>query len=157
MTRNYSRRNFLSYYLSTGVSVNCFPIKPKTSFHPATSRINTSASMMSKQINVISTHIHNLELAQTGSVAELPTGDELTEAAVNAEEMLEQLSASDELVSSLEMSMADTSLSDDEAAILKELEGNEPETTGPQRTASAESASARTEAARREKGQAQAE
>ncbi len=49
------------------------------------SRINTSAAMMSKQINVISTHIHNLELAQTGSVAELPTGDELTEAAVNAE------------------------------------------------------------------------
>ena len=55
------------------------------------SRCNTSAALISKQINVISTHIHNLELAQTSSTAQLPTSEELTEAAVNAEEMLEQL------------------------------------------------------------------
>ncbi|MBX3395695.1 MAG: hypothetical protein KF841_10040 [Phycisphaerae bacterium] len=87
------------------------------------SRYNTSASILSKQINVISTHIHNLELAQTGSLASLPSTDELTEAAVNAEEILEQLGASDALVSSLEVSMADTAMSDDEADILNELLG----------------------------------
>ena len=86
------------------------------------SRCNTSAAMLSKQINIISTHIHNLELAQTGSVAQLPSGDELTEAAVNAEEILEQLAASDELVSGMEVGMAQSAISSDEAAILKELE-----------------------------------
>lgn len=91
------------------------------------SRFNTSASILSKQINVISTHIHNLELAQTGSLASLPSTDELTEAAVNAEEILEQLGASDDLVSSLEVSMADTAMSDDEADILNELLGDKEE------------------------------
>lgn len=91
-------------------------------------RCNTSAAMLSKQINIISTHIHNLELAQTGSVASLPTSEDLTEAAVNAEEILEQLNASDDLVSSLEVSMAESAMSDDEAEILRELEGDEPET-----------------------------
>lgn len=86
-------------------------------------RCNTSAALLSKQINIISTHIHNLQLAQTGSIAQLPSSEELTEAAVNAEEMLEQLAASDDLVSSLEVSMAQTAMSDEEAAILKELEG----------------------------------
>ena len=88
---------------------------------------STSAALLSKQINVISTHIHNLELAQTSSTAQLPTSEELTEAAVNAEEMLEQLNASDDLVSSLEVGMAESAISDDEAEILRELEGDEPE------------------------------
>lgn len=87
-------------------------------------RHNTSAALLSKQINIISTHIHNLELAQTGSIAQMPSGEELTEAAVNAEEMLEQLAASDDLVSSLEVSMAETAISQEEADILKELQGD---------------------------------
>jgi len=90
--------------------------------------------MLSKQINIISTHIHNLELAQTGSVASLPTSEDLTEAAVNAEEILEQLNASDDLVSSLEVSMAESAMTDDEAEILRELEGDEPEADVAQST-----------------------
>lgn len=122
------------------------------------SRVNTSASILSKQINVISTHIHNLELARTGSVAQLPTGEELTEAAVNAEQILEELSASDDLVSNLEVNMAETSISDDEAAILRELEGDDAEESGPQKTKSTtETAPGEAESRRRERGQAQAE
>ncbi|MFQ5430057.1 MAG: hypothetical protein ACE5E1_07075 [Phycisphaerae bacterium] len=90
-------------------------------------RYNTSAAMSSKQINIISTHIHNLELAQTGSIAKLPSSDELTEAAVNAEEILEQLNASDDLVSSLDVGMAESAMSDDEAEIFRELEGTAPD------------------------------
>ncbi|MBI5764438.1 MAG: hypothetical protein HZA51_13025 [Planctomycetes bacterium] len=90
------------------------------------SRCNTSAAVVSKQINIISTHIHNLELAQAGSVAQLPSSDELTEAAVNAEEILEQLTVSDGLVSDLEVGLAQSAVSEDEAAILKELEGDKP-------------------------------
>ncbi|MCZ6816477.1 MAG: hypothetical protein O7F76_07215 [Planctomycetota bacterium] len=121
------------------------------------SRVNTSASILSKQINVISTHIHNLELAQTGTVAQLPTGEELTEAAVNAEQILEDLSASDDLVSSLEVNMAETSISDDEAAILRELEGESSEGSGSAKASSSEAAPRETESGRRERGQAQAE
>lgn len=121
------------------------------------SRVNTSASILSKQINVISTHIHNLELAQTGTVAQLPTGEELTEAAVNAEQILEDLSASDDLVSSLEVNMAETSISDDEAAILRELEGEPSEGSGSAQASSSEAAPRETESGRRERGQAQAE
>ena len=91
------------------------------------SRSNTSASLLSKQINIISTHIHNLELSQTTSSAKLPTSEELTEAAVNAEEMLEQLNASDDLVSGLEVGMAESALTEDEAEILRELEGDAPQ------------------------------
>lgn len=96
-------------------------------------RCNTSASLLSKQINIISTHIHNLQLAQTGSVAQLPTSEELTEAAVNAEEMLEELAASDELVSSLEVNMAQSAMSAEEAEILKELEGPTPSSAAEER------------------------
>ncbi len=122
------------------------------------SRCNTSAAMLSKQINVISTHIHNLELARTGSVAEMPTGEELTEAAVNAEEIIEQLNVSDDLVSSLEVSMAESAMSDDEAAILAELEGDDTEAASKQTGAKAADAPAKqTESDRRERGTAQAE
>jgi hypothetical protein len=123
------------------------------------SRCNTSAAILGKQINVISTHIHNLELAQTGSVAQLPTSEELTEAAVNAEEILEQLGASDALVSSLEVGMAASSMSDDEAEIMKELEGTPADKTAqpPQRDRAADEAGGKTQTKRREGDQAQAE
>ncbi len=122
------------------------------------SRVNTSAAMLGKQINIISTHIHNLELAQTGSIAELPTSEDLTEAAVNAEEILEQLSASDDLVSSLEIGMAESAMSDDEAAILEELEEDNAEAAQSKSTdAAAEQTDARKESPRREQGEAQAE
>jgi hypothetical protein len=92
-------------------------------------RLNTTASVLSKQINVISTHIHNLELAQAGSAAQLPTSDELTEAAVSAEEILEQLGASDQLVSGLGVGLAQSAVSAEEAAILKRWEKAEPKAT----------------------------
>lgn len=88
-------------------------------------RFNSTASMLSKQINVISTHIHNLEMSQTGTMAQMPSSDELTEAAVNAEEMLEQLNANADLVNSLEVGMAESSLSDEQAEILKEFEASD--------------------------------
>ena len=85
-------------------------------------RFNTTGSMLNKQINIISTHIHNLEMSQTGEMGALPDSDELTEAAVGAEEMLERLNASDDLVSSLEVGMAESAISDSQAAILAEFD-----------------------------------
>ena len=96
------------------------------------SRCNTSAAVVSKQINIIGTHIHNLELARTGSVAQLPSSEDLTEAAVNAEEILEQLTVGDDLVSGLDVGMAESAMSDEEAAILAELEADEPKSAPQQ-------------------------
>lgn len=99
-------------------------------------RFNTTASMLSKQINIISTHIHNLEMSQTGAMAELPTSDELAEAAVGAEEMLEQLNASDDLVSTFEVGMAESALSDTQADIMKEFEASDvPEKAAGEKSA----------------------
>ena len=86
------------------------------------SRVNTTAAMLNQQINVISTHIHNLTLIQQGQMAQLPTAEELTEDAVRAEEMLEQLRADTEMIHGLETGVAETMVTDDEAAILKEFE-----------------------------------
>lgn len=121
-------------------------------------RCNTSAAVISKQINIISTHVHNLELAQTGSVAKLPSSDELTEAAVNAEEILEQLTVEDDLVSGLEVGMAESAISDEEAALMAEWEKGEPEPgsrTGRAATGDAPERSADKEEG--ERGPAQAE
>jgi hypothetical protein len=120
-------------------------------------RTHTTAAMLSKQANIISTHIHNLELAQTGSVAQLPSSEELTEAAVNAEEILEQLKESDDLVTGLDVGMAELSVSDDEAAILKELEGKEEAPAQPAAGKVSESAKPVSESKQKERGTPQAE
>jgi len=86
-------------------------------------RQNATAAMLNKQIDIISTDIHNLTLIQQGEMASLPTTEELTENAVRAEEMLETLKADADLVSDLETGMTESLTSDEELAILKELEG----------------------------------
>ncbi len=103
-------------------------------------RQNTTAAMLNQQINVISTDIHNLTLVEQGKVAELPTSEELTEHAVQAEEMLETLKADAEMVDTLGMGMSDSLASADELEILKEFEAADaekaakqaaPQTSGP--------------------------
>jgi len=86
------------------------------------SRQNATASMLNKQIDIISTDIHNLTLIRQGEMAQLPDTTELTANAVRAEEMLESLNADAEMVSSLESGMEQTLASDEELAILREFE-----------------------------------
>jgi len=61
-------------------------------------RLQASARMIGQQVDVISTHIHNLSLLQQGQAAKLPPVEEITQDAVRAEEMIEQLNADTELV-----------------------------------------------------------
>jgi phosphotransacetylase len=89
-------------------------------------RLNAAARMVGQQIDVISTHIHNLTMIQQGQAAKLPSSEEITQDAVRAEEMLEQLGAEVELASSLGGVVKETSLSQEEMAILAELEGPAP-------------------------------
>jgi len=102
-------------------------------------RQNTSAAMLNKQINIISTDIHNLTLIQQGDMAKLPDTTELTEHAVAAEEMLETLTADADMVGSLETGMEQSVTSEEELAILKEFEEADvtaapPEDAAPART-----------------------
>ncbi|MHC4697015.1 MAG: hypothetical protein ACYTFA_09750 [Planctomycetota bacterium] len=85
-------------------------------------RQNSTAAMLNKQIDIISTDIHNLTLIQQGEMASLPDTEELTENAVKAEEMLESLTADAELVGSLESGMEQVLASEEELAILREFE-----------------------------------
>ncbi len=86
-------------------------------------RQNTTANMLNSQINIISTDIHNLTLIQQGQMASLPDTEELTENAVQAEEMLESLKADADMVASLETVLDEAITSDEELAILQEFEG----------------------------------
>jgi len=103
-------------------------------------RQNATAAMLNKQIDIISTDIHNLTLIQQGERAQLPDTAELTENAVRAEEMLETLKADSELVGSLETGIEESLTSDEELAILHEFEAKAeptpatPETTEPAKT-----------------------
>lgn len=107
-------------------------------------RQNATAAMLNKQIDIISTDIHNLTLIQQGEMAQLPDTAGLTENAVRAEEMLETLNADAELVGQLETGMEEVLTSEEELAILREFSEEtqaapaQAKSTGPARTPPAE-------------------
>jgi hypothetical protein len=77
--------------------------------------------VLNQQINVVSTHLHNLELVSQGQSAALPTSEEMAEDAAHAEEVLAELQASTELAGSIGATGA-TGLTDEEQALYDELE-----------------------------------
>src|SRR5439155_1597419 len=77
--------------------------------------------MLNQQINVVSTHLHNLELVQQGQVAALPNSEELAADAAAAEEVLAELQANNEVAGSVG-NIAGTGLSEEEQALYEELE-----------------------------------
>jgi hypothetical protein len=78
-------------------------------------------SVLNQQVEVVSTHLHNLELVQQGQTAKLPDAEEMTADAVKAEEMLAELEAQNELALSVGQG-ATSSLSSEEQALYEELE-----------------------------------
>lgn len=88
-------------------------------------RQNAIANMLNQQIDVINTDIHNLTLIRQGSMAKLPTTEELTQNAVQAEEMLETLQGDSELVGQLETGINESLTSEEELAILREFDGED--------------------------------
>ncbi|MEM1011515.1 MAG: hypothetical protein AAGI46_04760 [Planctomycetota bacterium] len=87
-------------------------------------RRRQTVSMLNQQINVVGTHLHNLELARAGSAAgKLPSAEELADDAAKAEEVLAELQVSSELADELAGQAAGTSttLSAEEQALYDEL------------------------------------
>jgi hypothetical protein len=81
---------------------------------------------LNQQVNVVSTHLHNLELTQQGEVAELPDSEEIATDAAAAEEMLAKLQADNELADSVGAgvggSIATAGMSEEEQTLYAELE-----------------------------------
>ena len=77
--------------------------------------------IISNQVNVVSTHLHNLELVKQGTGAKLPDSEEITADAVKAEEFIAQLQADTELAESVG-GIASAGLSDEEQQLFEELE-----------------------------------
>ncbi|HEX8322948.1 MAG TPA: hypothetical protein VF595_03450 [Tepidisphaeraceae bacterium] len=76
--------------------------------------------VVNQQVNIVGTHLHNLELLRQGKNASLPDTDEIAHDAAAAEEMLATLQADSELAESVS-SLAVAGLSGEEQALYDEL------------------------------------
>jgi hypothetical protein len=90
-------------------------------------------SVLNQQINVVSTHLHNLELQRQGKAANLPDSDEMAADAAAAEEVLAELQAGSELADSVG-SQTHGGMSSEEQALYDELlnEAKQPASPAPE-------------------------
>jgi hypothetical protein len=77
--------------------------------------------VVNQQINVVSTHLHNLELVQQGQTAKLPDSEEMAQDAAAAEEVLAGLQESSEMAESVG-GVAMTGMTAEEQALYEELQ-----------------------------------
>jgi hypothetical protein len=78
-------------------------------------------TVLNQQINVVSTHLHNLELVQQGTTARLPDSEEMASDAAAAEEMLAELQESGEMAETVG-GVGAMGMSAEEQALFEELE-----------------------------------
>lgn len=78
-------------------------------------------TVLNQQISVVGVHLHNLELARTGTSQGLPSSDEIAEDAAKAEQVLAELQANTELAEGVGGGLS-AGVSDEEAALMAELE-----------------------------------
>jgi hypothetical protein len=93
-------------------------------------------SVLNQQINVVSTHLHNLELQRQGKSAALPDSEEMAADAAAAEDVLAELQAGSELAESVGAT-AHGGMSAEEQAVYDELisDSKSPESASPAKTA----------------------
>jgi hypothetical protein len=77
-------------------------------------------TLLNQQVNVVATHLHNLELIRQGTSAKLPDSEQLARDAEAAEEILVRVQADSDLADSVSVSGAG-GLSADEQALYEEL------------------------------------
>jgi hypothetical protein len=103
--------------------------------------------VLNQQINVVSTHVHNLELVRQGTETQMPSSEEIAGDAAKAEEVLAQLQADSELADSVGSSGAMAGMSNEEQALFDELMADvKPKETAKAETAGAASAGTKTTA-----------
>jgi chromosome segregation ATPase len=77
-------------------------------------------NVLNQQVNVVSTHLHNLELVQQGEGAKLPDSEEMANDAAAAEEMLATLQESSEMAATVG-GIGATGMTEEEEALYEEL------------------------------------
>lgn len=85
-------------------------------------RVRAQANVFSQQIDVLGTHIHHLTLAQQGKQVSLPSAEELTQEAAEAEQIMTQLSVNADLAANIEVGAQSEAMNEEEAAILAEFQ-----------------------------------
>ncbi|HYO08113.1 MAG TPA: hypothetical protein VER17_04010 [Tepidisphaeraceae bacterium] len=93
-------------------------------------------NVLNQQMNVVATHLHNLELVQQGESAKLPDSEEMAGDAAAAEEMLATLQESTEMAESVG-GVGASSMSDEEEALYEELMRETGAATAPGETVKA--------------------
>jgi len=92
-------------------------------------RVRAQADIFTQQIDVLGTHIHHLTLAEQGKRFELPSAEDLTQEAAEAEGMMTDLAAKADLAHSIEVGAQTPLMEEEEAAIMEEFKQrrrNEP-------------------------------
>jgi hypothetical protein len=84
------------------------------------SRRQQSIDLLGKQINVLSAHLHNIDLERQGKQAQLPAADELAEQAARAENAIADLEASLQVADEVSTVSAG-SMSNEEEALYEQL------------------------------------
>lgn len=85
-------------------------------------RLRSEEAVYSKQIDILGTQIHHLTLTERGKRVDLPSAEDLTREAAQAEQMMNELSANADLVSRIEINAQSPLQAAEEADILKEFE-----------------------------------
>lgn len=84
-------------------------------------RLAAQANVITQQIDVLGTRLHNLTLMQQGRSVALPSPQELAKEAAEAEQVVAQLSTSADLAASVEVGAMSSALAAEEAAVFDEL------------------------------------
>ena len=104
-------------------------------------RHRAQAGVLTKQIDILGTHIHHKTLAERGKRVALPKAEELTAEAAQAEQVMAELDANAELAAGIEVTAEAVGTSEEEEAIMAEFEAAAAAEAGPVTESAAEPAS----------------
>lgn len=79
------------------------------------------AQLFTQQIDIVGTHIHHLTLAEQGKRLTLPTAEDLTREAAQAEQVMSEVAANAELAAGIEVTGQTPMMAEEEAAIFEEF------------------------------------
>ncbi len=85
-------------------------------------RVRAQTQLLTNQIDVIGTQIHHLTLAEQGRQVQLPSAEQLTQQAAEAEQIMAQASTNAELAHQIEVTGETPLLAEEEEAIFAEFE-----------------------------------
>ncbi|MEW6253852.1 MAG: hypothetical protein AB1716_24665, partial [Planctomycetota bacterium] len=94
-------------------------------------RVRAQADIFTQQIDVLGTHIHHLTLEEQGKRIELPSAEELTAEAAQAESMMADLAAKADLAAGIEVGAQSPLMQEEEAAIMEEFKQAAAERAAP--------------------------